>query len=99
MVEPKMNAIFGVIEPLQGYHEVEEDVFGPFVWSMKCFSMRMPRQIDFLLIRMCYYADSGKLSIKSGGAITTEIRLFKGWNTYTLELSEMLTDVTYEIDF
>ncbi len=68
-----LRDVFGRVLPLDGFHQVERDVWGSSVWSKGRFRLRRTP------------GDQGKLYIKHKGVRYSEIDLRKGWNTYPLE--------------
>jgi len=101
--ESRMNgllqkAVFGDLVSLDGFHETESDIWGPFVWSRKRFSLRRPQGADWYAAKMCYLGESGKLTVREPGSRGEERPLHKGWNTYPLDFSRINgTHIEFEI--
>ena len=91
------ETIFGPIKSGAGFHEIERDIWGPFVWTQKRFTFRRPQSCEFFVFQACYYGDRGKLSLKGQGG-SLHIDLHRGWNRYPLVLSSLGSDITCEID-
>jgi len=88
------HPIFRGLSPVAGFHELEMDIRGSFIWARKNFSLKLQDPAgQFLFLHICYYGDEGKLSIKSGGGASKEIGLRRGWNRYTCELPPRENDI------
>ena len=98
-VIPK-NSIFGIFHPLDGFHGIEEDELGPFVWTWKRFQIRKPPTVRFVEVDLCYYGDKGRLLLSGGdGDRRIEIDLHRGWGKYPLDLFPLNgPDVEFEVD-
>jgi MoaA/NifB/PqqE/SkfB family radical SAM enzyme len=94
------NSIWGSLQPLGGFHQIEEDELGPFVWTEKRFQIRRPAAEHFIAVNLCYYGNRGKLFAKSvvnGQSIKISLR--RGWATYPFDLSDLDgPDVEFEVD-
>jgi MoaA/NifB/PqqE/SkfB family radical SAM enzyme len=89
MSEQALRTIFGEIRPRRGFHDVERDVWGPFVWTEKSFTLRRPPQgsgSGCYLVRLCYYGSCGFLLVRRGSD-RERITLHKGWNVYPVDLA------------
>jgi MoaA/NifB/PqqE/SkfB family radical SAM enzyme len=91
------KAIFSTITSGEGFQGVEKDIWGPLVWTRKCFSIHRPPPFESFILQACYYGDRGKLLLK-GRDKSFEIELYKGWNRYPLDLSSLGPDITCEVD-
>ncbi|MGO9121169.1 MAG: hypothetical protein ACLQPD_26600 [Desulfomonilaceae bacterium] len=91
------ETIFGTIESGNGFHKIERDIWGPFVWTQKRFTFRRPQSSEFFVFQACYHGDQGRLSLAGQGR-KLQIELHKGWNRYPLVLSSLGSDITGEID-
>lgn len=83
----RLQTIFYGLQPeAEGIHERERDIWGPFVWTRRCFTVRRSVEIDHYAVKLCYYGRHGKLII-SDNARKEEFTLHKGWNTYPIDFS------------
>jgi MoaA/NifB/PqqE/SkfB family radical SAM enzyme len=88
-IVPK-NSIFGPFQPLGGFHQIEEDELGPFVWTGKRFRVRKPSAVRDVEINLCYYGEKGRLLVNGVGCDQPiEISLYRGWCTYCLDVSSL----------
>ncbi len=87
MDDQHARTIFDGIQPLDGFHEFEKDLWGAFVWAAGSFSVRRPRDLRFAALHLCYYGHEEKLFIRSEDCAQVEITLYNGWNTYAVDLS------------
>ncbi|MGO9570593.1 MAG: radical SAM/SPASM domain-containing protein [Desulfomonilaceae bacterium] len=80
-------SIFGPFQPLWGFHQIEEDELGYFVWTRKRFRVRKPPAVPFVELNLCYYGEKGRLLVQGVDRDQRiEIGLYKGWGTYCLDL-------------
>jgi MoaA/NifB/PqqE/SkfB family radical SAM enzyme len=93
----ELKTIFGPITDGTGFHGIERDIWGPFVWTQKRFTFRRQLSHEFFVLQACYRGDQGKLSLKGQGG-EVRIDLQKGWSRYPLDLSTLGRDITGEID-
>ncbi len=94
------NSIFGSSQPLGGFHQIEEDELGAFVWTEKRFQIRKPPAARFVELNLCYYGEAGRLLVNGASCDQRiEIGLYKGWGTYCLDVSGLRgPDVEFEVD-
>jgi MoaA/NifB/PqqE/SkfB family radical SAM enzyme len=86
----RKHPIFGAFTPLEGFHHIEEDELGHFVWTRKRFRLRKPLTVRWVEIDLCYYGDEGRLVIKGEGCDHgIETRLHRGWGEYPIDLSRI----------
>ncbi len=83
------QAIFRNVIPVGGFHEVERDIWGPFVWSEKRFHIRLKNDVGHLVAKLCYYGNGETLAIRANGGGKTEVTLTRGWSTYPIDISGM----------
>ena len=69
-----------------GFHGLERDHFGPFVWSKRSFSIRRPKSSRYLALKLCYYGQNGRLDVACAGRGVNHICLHSGWSTYPVDL-------------
>jgi len=97
------TAIYHSVEPIEGFHEIERDIWGPFVWAKKCFRIRLLDGVKQLVVKLCYYEEGESLVIRGSLSGKTEIELYMGWNTYPVDISgfegpDLLFDISRLID-
>jgi MoaA/NifB/PqqE/SkfB family radical SAM enzyme len=94
------DSIFGTFQPLTGFHQIEEDELGYFVWTQKRFRVRKPPVAHWAEINLCYYGEEGRLVLKGEGSEHgIETALHRGWGKYALDLSGLRgPDVECEVD-
>jgi MoaA/NifB/PqqE/SkfB family radical SAM enzyme len=68
-------------EPLEGFHPLERDALGSFVWTVGRFALRVAAPSRYLLFEACYEGQASRLH---GGAEPAPLRL--GWQTVGLDL-------------
>ena len=84
------SGIFGPFQPLGGFHEIEEDELGYFVWTRKRFGVRKTLGLRCLEINLCYYGEKGRLLVNGEGRDhRIEISLHQGWGKYPVDLSAL----------
>jgi MoaA/NifB/PqqE/SkfB family radical SAM enzyme len=91
------ETIFGPIRNDSGFHGIERDIWGPFVWTHKHFAFWRPESCECFVLQACYGGDEGKLSLMGQGR-TLQIDLYKGWNVYPLDLSLLGCKITGRIE-
>src|SRR5271157_1713068 len=91
------ETIFGPILNGSGFHDIERDIWGPFVWTQKRFTFGRPESCECFVLQACYGGEQGKLYLM-GQDKNLEIDLHKGWNYYPLDLSLLGCDITGRID-
>jgi MoaA/NifB/PqqE/SkfB family radical SAM enzyme len=82
------KAVFHELKPLDGFHEIERDFWGPFVWAKRRFAVKRPNDDAYYSLELCYYGKNGKLRIEGRGASSREFDLHQGWNTYPIDVSQ-----------
>jgi len=76
--------MFRHFAPLDGFHAVEKDEQGSFIWAKGSFRLRTIRAGAFVELRACYYGDAGTLTIRSRRGSDHQVALGRGWQTYVL---------------
>ena len=96
---PKDN-IFGMFQGLTGFHQIEEDELGYFVWTRKRFRVGRPAVVRWVEINLCYYGAEGRLVLRGEGSEhSIETALHRGWRKYALDLSCLSgPDMEFEVD-
>lgn len=98
MRPPGQKAIFHNVMPIAGFHDPERDIWGPFVWSEKCFRIRLATDLGPLAVKLCYYGERTPLVIRGSETGKTEILLYRGWYTYPIDLSGLRgADLIFEV--
>ena len=98
MTEPRYRAIFHDLVPLHGFHGIEVDVWGPFVWSQKLFAVRKTDACANYVARLCFNGDEGVLTVKTNGSVRKAITVRRGWNNYPLDFSNVgPADIEFEL--
>ena len=69
-----------------GFHPVERDQIGAFVWTMGAFRIALKRAVHFARIRLCYYGDEGMLTVQGAGGMLDQTPLCRGWHTSAARL-------------
>jgi hypothetical protein len=82
------KAVFHELKPLGGFHEIERDFWGAFVWAKKRFAVKRANDHSYYSLGLCYYGKNGRLRIEKRGAPSRELNLHQGWNTYPIDVSE-----------
>ena len=76
--------VFKECTAVGGFHSLEHDQLGPFVWTEKTFRLQLPRTAPFLLLNVCYYGDKGILTVHSQGKLLDSVPLCRGWHVCIL---------------
>ena len=94
------NSIFGPFQPLSGFHQIEEDELGHFVWTRRIFQVRKPSEVCRVEINFCYYGEKGRLLLNGEGSDQRiETGLYKGWGMYLFDLSGLTgPDLEFVVD-
>jgi MoaA/NifB/PqqE/SkfB family radical SAM enzyme len=82
--------VFRSLIPRGGFHVMEQDSLGLFVWTEGCFGLRLPTRERYLALRACYYGRRGRLEVSHAGFEVAGIRLHQGWHTYPVDLGRPL---------
>ena len=61
----RMARMMNDVERLAGYHSVEHDELGPFVWTEGTFHIRTRRAARFAVFKLCYYGEQGTLTVRN----------------------------------
>ena len=94
------GAIFHDLVPIRGFHDVEADVWGPFIWAKKRFAVRKAGAGANYVARLCFNGDEAVLNVRTNGAARKPINIRRGWNDYPLDLSDVGTaDIEFEVSY
>jgi hypothetical protein len=89
--------MFAECEVVSGFHAVERDALGAFVWSQGRFSLRVHRPARFAQLQLCYYGDAGTLAARSPDGHVDRVKLCDGWHTCVVKLGEIQQGDTIEL--
>jgi len=76
--------VFNECSAVGGFHPLEQDQLGPFVWSEQNFRLQLSRPAPFLLLTVCYLGDRGTLTIRSPMNQLDWAPLCRGWHVCAL---------------
>ena len=74
------------VDILAGFHAVEHDDRGPFLWTEGEFEIRLIRAARFARLTLCYYGDEGTLSVRSARGLANSVPLCRGWHECAVSL-------------
>jgi hypothetical protein len=94
----RYKAIFHDLVPMHGFHAMEADVWGPFVWSKRVFAVRKADAGANYVARLCFNGGEAVLNVKAHGSVRKAITIRRGWNNYPLDFSDVgSTDIEFEL--
>ena len=77
------------LQLIDGFHGLEQDEHGPFVWTRGKFRVRAARIAPFVKLQLCYYGEHGRLAVRDAtGTLVDEVELLKGWHRRVLRLGD-----------
>ena len=90
--------MFAECEAVSGFHGIERDAQGAFVWSQGRFRLRVRRPARFAQFQLCYYGEAGTLGVRSPHGEMDRVKLCDGWHTCVVKLGEVAEGDTIEVE-
>jgi len=88
--------LFEDCDALSGFHEIEVDRLGPFVWTNSTFTTRLCRSGQYAIMHLCYYGEQGVLSVRTPHALVDQVSLCQGWHRYAVKLGDAKSGELFE---
>jgi len=74
------------VEFVAGFHSLEQDDLGPFIWSTGTFCLRFAQPGRLVRFKLCYYGLEGELAFTSGDHVWDTVTLTRGWHACYVDL-------------
>ncbi|MGD9723330.1 MAG: radical SAM/SPASM domain-containing protein [Pirellulales bacterium] len=84
------------LQPCGGFHPLERDGLGQFVWTQGLFRLSRVRAARFARLALCYNGDGGVLSVRSHDDLIDRVPLTRGWQVCAVNLGDDLTSAATE---
>ncbi len=98
MTKFQYRSIFHNLVPVRGFHGIEADVWGPFIWAKKRFAVHKDSAEANYVARLCFNGDEAVLNVKVNGSARKPISIRRGWNNYPLDFSDVCAaDIEFEV--
>ncbi len=99
MKTEQIRRVFTVMDPIDGFHEMEQDMLGPHIWTAKRFKLMKTTGDSLFSLHLLYLGRNGKLSVRDSHNNLQTLMLFPGWNTYPLDLTQVQgPDLMFELN-
>src|SRR5262249_11867515 len=81
-------SMFSECEIVAGFHPVERDTVGSFVWTEQSFRLRLRRDARFARLKLCYNGERGALVVRASRGPTEQVPIHRGWHDCVLQLHD-----------